>query len=65
MRYTFPVTETFAERNQNTTVTEGVLDVVEKMRKMKPDEIVLARTLKVGVPSQVRELVGSVSGGTR
>jgi hydroxymethylglutaryl-CoA lyase/(R)-citramalyl-CoA lyase len=100
VRYAFPVTETFAERNQNTTVTEAmelagglvervrqdgvrfsvtlsaafgcpfegrvdpevVLDIVEKMRDAKPDEIVLADTIGVGVPSQVRELVGSVSG---
>ena len=100
VRYAFPVTETFAERNQNTTVTEAidltgglverarqdevrfsvtlsavfgcpfegrvdpevVLGIVEKMADAKPDEIVLADTIGVGVPSQVRELVGGVSG---
>jgi hydroxymethylglutaryl-CoA lyase/(R)-citramalyl-CoA lyase len=100
VRYAFPVTETFAERNQNTTVTEAidltgrlverarqdevrfsvtlsavfgcpfegrvdpeiVLGIVEKMADAKPDEIVLADTIGVGVPSQVRELVGAVSG---
>ena len=100
VRYAFPVTETFAERNQNTTVTEAidltgrlverarqdevrfsvtlsavfgcpfegrvdpevVLSIVEKMADAKPDEIVLADTIGVGVPSQVRELVGAVSG---
>jgi (R)-citramalyl-CoA lyase len=100
VRYAFPVTETFAERNQNTTVPEAidltwtlverarqdevrfsvtlsavfgcpfegrvdpevVLDIVEKMAYAKPDEIVLADTIGVGVPSQVRELVGGVAG---
>jgi (R)-citramalyl-CoA lyase len=99
VRYAFPVTETFAERNQNTTVAEAidlagrlveracqdgvrfsitlsavfgcpfegrvdpevVLDIIEKMADAKPDEIVLADTIGVGVPSQVHELVGSVS----
>jgi (R)-citramalyl-CoA lyase len=99
VRYAFPVTETFAERNQNTTVPEAidltwtlverarqdevrfsvtlsavfgcpfeghvdpevVLDIVEKMAYAKPDEIVLADTIGVGVPSQVRELVGGVA----
>jgi isopropylmalate/homocitrate/citramalate synthase len=41
---------------------EVVLGIVEKMADAKPDEIVLADTIGVGVPSQVRELVGGVSG---
>ncbi len=96
VRYAFPVTETFAGRNQNTTVEaatvlagrlverarldgvrvsitlsaafgdpfEGrvepahVLRVAERVADPAPDEIVLADTIGVGVPSQVRELVG-------
>ncbi len=99
VRYAFPVTETFAERNQNTTVPDAVqlagtlverarLDGVrisvtlsvafgcpfegrvesrlvrslaEKVAESAPDEIVLADTVGVGVPSQVRELVGGVA----
>jgi isopropylmalate/homocitrate/citramalate synthase len=38
-----------------------VLDIIEKMADAKPDEIVLADTIGVGVPSQVHKLVGSVS----
>jgi (R)-citramalyl-CoA lyase len=98
VRYAFPVTETFAERNQNTTVNDAtelsgrlterarldglrvsitlsaafgcpfegrvepqvVLDIVERVGAAKPDEIVLADTIGVGVPKGVRELVGGV-----
>jgi (R)-citramalyl-CoA lyase len=100
VRYAFPVTETFARRNQNTTVADAiglagrlterarldgvrvsitmsaafgdpfegrvepthVLGIAEKVGEANPDEIVLADTIGVGVPSQVRELVGNVSG---
>jgi hydroxymethylglutaryl-CoA lyase/(R)-citramalyl-CoA lyase len=99
VRYAFPVTETFARRNQNTTVADAtklagrlverarldgvrisitlivafgcpfegwvepshVLGVAEKVGQAFPDEIVLADTIGVGVPSQVRELVGGVT----
>jgi (R)-citramalyl-CoA lyase len=103
VRYAFPVTETFARRNQNSTVAaatdlagrlaerarldgvrvsitlsaafgdpfEGrvepahVLDVVEKVARAAPDEIVLADTIGVGVPKGVRELVeGALAFGT-
>jgi isopropylmalate/homocitrate/citramalate synthase len=95
VRYAFPVTETFANRNQNTTVAdatqlaarlverarldgvrvsitlsaafgdpfegkvepEHVLDVAGQVATSVPDEIVLADTIGVGVPSQVRNLV--------
>src|ERR671912_1428230 len=98
VRYAFPVTETFAKKNQNTTVEDGaaladrlverarldgvrisitlsaafgcpfegrvesevVLDVAERVGAAKPDEIVLADTIGVGVPKGVRELVGGV-----
>ncbi len=98
VRYAFPVTETFAKRNQNTTVAEAtelsgrlaerarldgvrvsitlsaafgcpfegrvepkvVLDIAERVGAAKPDEIVLADTIGVGVPKGVRELVGGV-----
>jgi len=98
VRYAFPVTETFAERNQNTTVADAtelsgrlterarldgvrvsitmsaafgcpfegrvepkvVLDIAERVGAAKPDEIVLADTIGVGVPKGVRELVGGV-----
>ena len=97
-RYAFPVTETFAERNQNTTVAaatelagrlverarldgvrvsitlsaafgcpfEGrvepgrVLEIAREVGEAKPDEIVLADTIGVGVPKGVRELVAGV-----
>ncbi len=100
VRYAFPVTETFAKRNQNTTVAQGtalagrlverarldgvrvsvtlivafgcpfegrvepkvVLDLAGKVAESAPDEIVLADTIGVGVPSQVEELVAGVLG---
>ena len=99
VRYAFPVTETFAGKNQNTTVADAtelasrlverarldgvrvsitlsaafgdpfegkvepghVLDIAAKVAEAKPDEIILADTIGVGVPSQVRNLVGGVS----
>ena len=98
VRYAFPVTDTFAERNQNTTVVEAVelaVRLVERARldgvrasitlsaafgcpfegrvepetvlriagrvgEAAPDEIILADTIGVGVPTQVRELVSGV-----
>lgn len=94
-RYSFPVTDTFAERNQNTTVADAtslaerlverarldgvrvsitlsaafgcpfegrvepktVLGIARRVCAAKPDEIVLADTIGVGVPKGVRELV--------
>jgi (R)-citramalyl-CoA lyase len=99
VRYAFPVTETFANRNQNTTVAdatqlaarlverarldgvrvsitlsaafgdpfegkvepEHVLEVAGQVAASVPDEIVLADTIGVGVPSQVRNLVEGVA----
>jgi hydroxymethylglutaryl-CoA lyase/(R)-citramalyl-CoA lyase len=98
VRYAFPVTETFAKRNQNTTVADAmelaerlverarldgvrisvtlsatfgcpfegrvepkvVLDTAERVGAARPDEIVLADTIGVGVPTQVRGLVEGV-----
>jgi isopropylmalate/homocitrate/citramalate synthase len=95
VHYAFPVTDTFAERNQGTTVeaaigtaaeivsrahedglgvsvtlaasfgcpfegrvsTDHVLAVAERVLAAAPDEIVLADTIGVGVPSQATELV--------
>ena len=100
VRYAYPVTDTFAGRNQNTTVEgatdlagrlverarldgvrvsitlsaafgdpfEGrvdpdhVLEIAARVAEAHPDEIVLADTIGVGVPTQVRDLVGAVSG---
>jgi (R)-citramalyl-CoA lyase len=103
VRYAFPVTETFARRNQNTTVEDAtqlaarlverarldgvrvsitlsaafgdpfegrveqgpVLDIAGKVAAANPDEVVLADTIGVGVPRQVRELVeGALALGT-
>ena len=99
VRYAFPVTETFAKKNQNTTVSDAsalaarlverarldgvrvsitlsaafgdpfeggvepghVLGIAGRVAEAMPDEIVLADTIGVGVPSQVRELVGGVA----
>jgi len=99
VRYAFPVTETFAKRNQNTTVGEAtalagrlverarldgvrvsitlsaafgdpfegrvdpdhVLRIAGKVAEAHPDEVVLADTIGVGVPTQVRGLVGGVA----
>lgn len=99
VRYAFPVTETFAKRNQNTTVEDAtalaarlverarldgvrvsitlsaafgdpfegkvdpghVLNIAGRVAEARPDEIVLADTIGVGVPTQVRELVAGVS----
>jgi isopropylmalate/homocitrate/citramalate synthase len=98
VRYAFPVSETFAQRNQNTTVEDAtqlasrlversrldgvrvsitlsaafgdpfdgpvepghVLRIAEKVAAANPDEVVLADTIGVGVPAQVRELVEGV-----
>ena len=103
VRYAFPVTETFARRNQNTTVADATqlagrlverarldgvrvsitlsaafgdpfegrvepgraLDIAGNVAVANPDEIVLADTIGVGVPNQVRELVeGALTFGT-
>ena len=99
IRYAFPVTETFARKNQNTTVEEAtaladrlverarldgirvsitlsaafgdpfegkvepehVLTIAEKVSEAHPDEVVLADTIGVGVPTQVRKLVAGVA----
>ena len=99
VRYAFPVTDTFAKKNQNTTVEEAtelatklversrldgvrvsitlaaafgcpfegavtpetVLGIAERVAALAPDEIVLADTIGVGVPTQVRKLVERVS----
>ncbi len=98
VRYAFPVTETFARRNQNTTVEDAtalasrlverarldavgvsitlsaafgdpfeggvdpdhVLRVAGKVAEAHPDEVILADTIGVGVPTQVRGLVAGV-----
>ena len=99
VRYAFTVSETFARRNQNTTVEDAtalaarlverarldgvrvsitlsaafgdpfegkvepahVLDVANQVAAAVPDEIVLADTIGVGVPSQVHDLVEGVA----
>jgi len=107
VHYAFPVTDTFARRNQNTTVEGGletgkrlvarcralsmritvtlsvafgcpfegrvepahVLRVAERVMEEPPDELTLADTIGVAVPSQVKELtagalrLGVVVGG--
>ena len=100
VRYAFPVTESFAKRNQNTTVEDAtvlagrlverarldgvgvsitlsaafgdpfegrvdpdhVLRVAGKVAEAHPDEVILADTIGVGVPTQVRGLVAGVLG---
>ncbi len=99
VRYAFPVTETFAKRNQNATVADAtklasrlverarldgvrvsitlsaafgdpfegrvepghVLEIAGGVATSAPDEIVLADTIGVGVPSQVQNLVEGVA----
>jgi isopropylmalate/homocitrate/citramalate synthase len=99
VRYAFPVTETFARRNQNTTVEDAtalagrlverarldgvrvsitlsaafgdpfegrvepdhVLSIAEGVAEAHPDEVILADTIGVGVPTQVRRLVAGVA----
>ncbi len=98
VRYAFPVTDTFAGKNQNTTVAEAVelagrlverarldgvwvsitmsaafgcpfegrvepetvLHIAKRVGDSAPDEIILADTIGVGVPTQVRRLVAGV-----
>ena len=98
VRYAFPVTETFAQRNQNTTVEDAtalagrlverarldgvrvsitlsaafgdpfegrvepdhVLSIAEEVAEAHPDEVILADTIGVAVPTQVRGLVAGV-----
>ena len=99
VRYAFPVMETFAKKNQNTTVEDAtalsgrlverarldgirvsitlsaafgdpfegkvepghVLTIAERVAEAHPDEVILADTIGVGVPTQVRELVSGVA----
>ncbi len=99
VRYAFPVTETFAAKNQNTTVEDAtalaarlversrldgvrvsitlsaafgcpfegrvapdhVLKIAAQVADSQPDEIILADTIGVGVPTLVRELVEGVA----
>lgn len=99
VRYAFPIMETFAKRNQNTTVEDAtelavrlterarldgvrvsitlsaafgdpfegrvnqdyVLRIAERVAESHPDEVVLADTIGVGVPRQVRRLVEGVA----
>ncbi|CAN5542341.1 hydroxymethylglutaryl-CoA lyase [soil metagenome] len=99
VRYAFPVTETFAAKNQNTTVEDAtalagrltersrldgvrvsitlsaafgcpfegrvvpdhVLRIAARVADSQPDEIILADTIGVGVPTQVRVLVEGVT----
>ena len=99
VRYAFPVMETFARRNQNTTVEDAtalggrlverarldgvrvsitlsaafgdpfegrvepdhVLSIAEGVAEAHPDEVILADTIGVGVPTQVRRLVAGVA----
>lgn len=107
VHYAFPVTESFARRNQNTTVQGGVetsrrlvdrcraagrrvtvtlivafgcpfegrvepahvLQVAEQVMTAPPDELAVADTIGVGVPTQTTELMrgvlglGAVAGG--
>jgi (R)-citramalyl-CoA lyase len=99
LHYAFPVSDTFCERNQGTTI-EGAMQVAarlvgrareddrainitlsaafgcpfegrieparvirlaERVRALGVDEIVIADTIGVGVPSQVRELVAGIA----
>lgn len=98
IHYTFPVTDTFCRRNQNSTVADSIalaqrltrrsradgipvlitlgaafgcpfegavqphhtLAIAAAVQATPPDAIVLADTIGVGVPSQVRELVAGV-----
>jgi len=103
VRYAFPVTETFAHRNQNTTVADAtelaerlterarldgirisitlsvafgdpfeghvepgqVLRIADRVAGVAPDELVLADTIGVAVPTGVRALVeGALGFGT-
>src|SRR5215212_3488454 len=103
VRYAFPVTETFAHRNQNTTVADAtelaerlterarldgirisitlsvafgdpfeghvepgrVLGIADRVAGVAPDELVLADTIGVAVPTGVRALVeGALGFGT-
>jgi isopropylmalate/homocitrate/citramalate synthase len=94
----YPVTDTFAQRNQNTTVEEAartaeeiigatdlkvtatisvafgcpfeghvdpglVIEHAHRMAAAGADEVILADTIGVGVPRQVRELVPRALGG--
>ena len=99
VRYAYPVTETFASKNQNTTVEDAtalatrlaerarldgvrvsitlsaafgcpfegrvepghVLEIAARVAEAQPDEIILADTIGVGVPTQVRQLVEGVA----
>jgi (R)-citramalyl-CoA lyase len=100
MHYAFGVTDSFARRNQNTTVAEGVetslrlvrrareaglpitvtlsvafgcpfegrveaaavLRVAERVMEARPDALIVADTIGVGVPTQTRELIRGLIG---
>lgn len=99
IRYSFPVSDAFAQRNQNSTVRESlelaarligraradgrrlgvvlgtafgcpfegeiparrVIGLGEQLLELRPEELILADTIGVGVPGQVRELLGALS----
>jgi hydroxymethylglutaryl-CoA lyase/(R)-citramalyl-CoA lyase len=98
VHYGFPVTDTFAQRNQNTTGAAGlelahhlvrrarqdglpitvtlivafgcpfegpvprarVMELAERVMAEPPDELCLADTIGVAVPSEVKDLIGGV-----
>ncbi len=102
VRYSFSVSETFNQRNQNSSVQDSlelglrliaqakqaglkiavvlsacfgcpfegeidpktVLNLAEKLLEAGPQELLFADTIGVGVPQQVRELVGAFSSST-
>ncbi|MDX2007262.1 MAG: hydroxymethylglutaryl-CoA lyase [Meiothermus sp.] len=99
IRYSFPASDAFARRNQNSTVSESlelaarligrarvdgrrlgvvlgtafgcpfegeiparrVIALGERLLELQPGELILADTIGVGVPGQVRELLGALS----
>ncbi|MBB5791674.1 hydroxymethylglutaryl-CoA lyase [Jiangella mangrovi] len=102
VRFAFPVTDTYAARNQRTTVTDAidtairiversrddgiasaitlsaafgcpfegpvsrdhVLRITDRVASAQPDTVIFADSIGVGVPRQVRELVGAAVGAS-
>jgi (R)-citramalyl-CoA lyase len=58
MPITVTVSVAFGSPFEGPVPPERVLSIVERLMEVPPDEICLADTIGVGVPSQVKELVG-------
>jgi len=62
VRVSVTLSAAFGDPFEGRVEPDHVLRIAERVAEAQPDEIVLADTIGVGVPSQVRELVEGVAG---